>query len=326
MQFQSFAFVIIFFIAIAFAVETIWEWWSATRSAAARRIHKRLQIAASSTDNFHDNPLSLFKDRRYSQFDVIDQLLRKIPGVVALDKLLQQAGSKSSVAKIFLYSFLSFFVAALLSWLLKPLLILDFIVGFIGAFSPIAFIHMQRKKRLEILERQLPEACDLIARSLRAGHAFFSTIKMVADELPEPIAMEFQILSDEINYGDSIAEALKRLANRVPLADLRYLIVAVLVQRETGGNLAELMGNISLLIRQRLKLSGQVRALSAEGRLSAWILCLLPFAVVLVLSVVNPGYMRQLMNDPAGFELMMSAIVMMALGAFWMRKIIDIRK
>jgi tight adherence protein B len=252
--------------------------------------------------------------------------LRKLPGSIAIDKQLQQAGSRWSIEKLYLYSVLFFFVMALSSWLLKPLLPLAFIAGILSAFIPITCIRMQRKKRLTILERQLPEACDLIARSLRAGHAFFSTIKMVADELPDPIAMEFQILSDEINFGDSITEALKRLANRVPLADMRYLIVAVLVQRESGGNLAELMGNISLLIRQRLKLSGDVRALSAEGRLSAWILCLLPFAVFLILSLVNPGYIQQLIEDPAGFELSLCAIAMMAMGVFWMRRIIDIRQ
>ena len=325
MKFQSYAFVILFFIAIAFTLEAAWEWWSSTRSAAARRTLSRLKIAAAAED-FNHNSLSLFKDRRFSRFDAFDQLLGKLPGVSLLDKYLQQAGSKWLVDKFFIFSAVCFFVSTLLSLLLKPFLLLAFIVGFIGALFPINLIRMQRKKRLNILERQLPEACDLIARSLRAGHAFFSTIKMVADELPSPIALEFQILSDEINYGDSLPEALKRLANRVPLADFRYLIVAVLVQRESGGNLAELMGNISVLIRQRLKLAGQVRALSAEGRLSAWILCLLPFAVVLVLSVVNPGYINQLMNDPAGFELLVSAITMMGVGALWMRKIIDIRK
>ena len=325
MKFHSYAFAILFFVAIAFTAEAIWEWWRGTRSVAAQRTRKRLKSAAA-TNDFYDGPLSLFKERRYSQIAMLDQLLRKLPGSAALDKQLQQAGSKWSVEKLYLYSGLVFFVVAISSWQLKPLLPLAFIAGILSAFIPITFIRMQRKKRLTILERQLPEACDLIARSLRAGHAFFSTIKMVADELPDPIAMEFQILSDEINFGDSIAEALKRLANRVPLADMRYLIVAVLVQRETGGNLAELMGNISILIRQRLKLAGQVRALSAEGKLSAWILCLLPFVVLLVLSLVNPGYIQQLTDDPAGLELSLCALVMMVMGVLWMRKIIDIRK
>ena len=174
------------------------------------------------------------------------------------------------------------------------------------------------------MERQLPEVSDLIARSLRAGHAFPSTVQMVADEMPEPIAGEFRQVADEVNFGVSMSEALQRLAVRIPLTDLRYLVVAVLIQRESGGNLAELMSSISFLIRERLKLLGQISTLSAEGRLSAWILFMLPIVICLLLGFINPTYFNALIKDPDGMHLIISAAVMMAVGALWMRKIIHI--
>jgi tight adherence protein B len=147
---------------------------------------------------------------------------------------------------------------------------------------------------------------------------------MVADEMPEPIAGEFRMVADEVNFGVSMAESLQRLAMRIPLTDLRYMVVAVLIQRETGGNLAELMTNISFLIRERLKLLGQINTLSAEGKLSAWILGLLPVVICLVLGLINPGYFNLLIDDPDGISLILTASGLMLAGALWMRKIIHI--
>lgn len=148
---------------------------------------------------------------------------------------------------------------------------------------------------------------------------------MVGEELPEPLGGEFALVFDEINYGVSMNDALLNMVNRVPVDDLRYFVIAVLIQREAGGNLAEILGCISNIIRERLKLLGKVRVLSAEGRLSAWILGLLPFVVMGVLSLLNPGYIKVFWTDPIGIRLAVSALTMMLFGILWMRKVIRIR-
>ena len=174
------------------------------------------------------------------------------------------------------------------------------------------------------IEQQLPDALDLIGRALRAGHAFPTAVKMVSDELNDPIGGEFRILFDEVNYGISMHTALLNLAARIPVTDLRYFVIAVLIQRETGGNLAELLDNISAIIRARLKLFGQIRVLSAEGRLSAWILTLLPVGVALVMNIVNPAFIGVLWKDPMGLRLVTMAVLLMIFGIFWMWRIVKI--
>jgi tight adherence protein B len=197
--------------------------------------------------------------------------------------------------------------------------------GVAGAALPWLWLSRRRTQRLRRLEQQLPLALDLIGRALRAGHALPTAIKMVGEETSDPIAREFRQLSEETNFGMGLPEALTRLAQRVPLDDVRFFVIAVLIQRETGGNLAELLDNIASIVRARLKLLGQVRTLSAEGRLSSWILSALPFVMAAALNVVNPEFMQVLWTDPTGRKLVGGALVAMALGMLWMRKIIRIR-
>jgi tight adherence protein B len=190
---------------------------------------------------------------------------------------------------------------------------------------PLLLVRRARRRRLVRIEEQLPEAADFIARALRAGHSFTNVLQIVGNELPEPLSGEFRIAREEINYGVPMSEALHNMAERIPLTDLRYLIIAVLIQRETGGNLAEILTNISHIIRSRLKLLAQVRVLSAEGRMSAWILGLLPFAVGGMLFLVNPQYIKPLWTDPSGIRLLWYALTMIAVGVIWLRRVIRIR-
>jgi tight adherence protein B len=190
---------------------------------------------------------------------------------------------------------------------------------------PYFYLRYLKEKRLKKFDEQMPDALDLIGRGIRSGHALPSAIKMVADEMANPISEEFRIAFDEVNYGFSMQEALTNLATRVPSTDLHYFVVAVLIQRETGGNLAELLGNISALIRARHKLYGTIRVLSAEGKLSAWILTLLPIVLALVINLINPGFMQVLWKDEAGIKMVIGIVIMMMLGILWMRKIIKIR-
>jgi tight adherence protein B len=192
------------------------------------------------------------------------------------------------------------------------------------ALLPFMMVRRTRMRRLARIEEQLPDAADFIARALRAGHAFTNVLQIVGNELPEPLSGEFRIAREEINYGVPMSEALHNMAERIPLTDLRYLIIAVLIQRETGGNLAEILTNISHIIRSRLRLAAQVRVLSAEGRMSAWILGTLPFAVTGMLVIVNPKYVELLWTDPTGIQLLWYGLGMITCGVIWLRKVIRI--
>jgi tight adherence protein B len=204
-------------------------------------------------------------------------------------------------------------------------LLLSVLIGAVFAAVPLLYVSNRRGNRLGKFERQLPEALDLITRALRSGHAFSSALQMVGEEMAEPIAGEFRIVHDEVNFGVALQQALTNLSERVPLTDLRYFIVSVLIQRESGGNLTEVLGNLSRLIRERLKLMAKVKVLSSEGRLSAWVLGIMPFALAGVMYLVNPEFMSPLWTDPIGISIIKYMLILMAFGAFVLSRIIKIR-
>jgi tight adherence protein B len=198
------------------------------------------------------------------------------------------------------------------------------LVGALFASIPLWYVHAERRSRLQKLERQLPEALDLITRALRSGHAFSSGIQMVGEQMAEPIAGEFRIVDDEVNFGVSLQQALLNLIERVPIMDLRYFVVAVVVQRDSGGNLTEVLSNLSRLIRERLKLLSRIRVLSSDGRLSAWILGIMPFGLAGIMHIANPEFMSPLWTDPIGIGIVKYMLILMFFGVVIMRKIIKI--
>jgi tight adherence protein B len=324
-MFDSFflLFAVAVFVTVVLGFEGFYHWWNASRGPEARRMERRLRAISAGghgTDQF-----SLLKQRTLASSPVFAQMLLMLPRVGALDRLLMQSGLKSSVGDLV---GLTLLLAA--GGLFAPLLLgrpLWWGIALALVLGALPFLYVLRKRgqRMLVLERQLPDAIDLMARALRAGHAFPTALKMVGDEMAEPIGADFRILFDEVNYGVSLQDALFNLVARVPSPDLQYFVVAVLIQRETGGNLAELLDNISSIVRARLKLLGHIRTLSAEGRLSAWILGLLPFCTAALINIVNPGFMKVLFEDPIGPNLIAGALALMAFGVFWMRKIIRIR-
>jgi len=325
MDILYYAVAVLVFITVALVIEAGWQWWFSTQSEAARRLSRRIKEVRGGDGGTQRNAGSLLKDNRLSQSISVDIFLRRLPGMLRLQIFLQQSGLGWSVAEFLSFSALSFVAAFIVAELLAVTLLTSLSIALLTALSPVLFVQRQRNHRLKALELQLPEAADLISRSLRAGHALPSTLQMLADEMPNPIVAEFRIVSDEVNFGLSISEALQRLAHRVPLPDLQYLVIAVLIQREAGGNLSELMSKVSLLVRQRLKLMGDVRVMSAEGRLSAWILCLLPVAVSGLFALTSPDYLKRFLDDPAGPMMLATAGVLMLLGILWMRVIVQIR-
>ena len=318
------AFTVFLFAAVILMIEGAWLWWSGAHGGAARRIAKRLRLMAAGANGGGER-IDILKRRTYSRNPALEKQLRRVARLALLDRLLLQAGVRWSVAQ-----FLGCSLVMMTAGLLLPALFGMPLVPAIGALAlasglPWILLTRTRRARLRKLEEQLPEAADFLGRALRAGHSFANVMQMVGEEMPEPIAGEFKFAYEEVNYGVPMNEALHNLALRVPLTDLRYLVIAVLIQRESGGNLAEVFGNISRLMRPRLKLLAQVRVMSAEGRMSAWILGLLPLGVLALMALSNPAYVRVLWTDPVGVRLMWYAVAMAACGVLWMRKLIRIR-
>lgn len=319
-----YGFVLLLFVAVVLAFEGVYQWWNARHGPAARRIEARIR-AMSAGGQVPKERLSILKERMLNDAKPFDRLLMRVPRVQTLDLMIQQSGLTWSVVKLAWIS-LAIPFAAFVALGFTPLPLWATATASVAAVClPTLFVLRCRTRRLRKLERQLPDACDMIARALRAGHAFSSAISMVGGEFAEPMGGEFRITFDEINYGVSLQEALLNLATRVPVSDLRYFVIAVLIQRETGGNLAELLDGIAQLIRERFKLFDKIRVLSAEGKLSALILTLLPFGTAALLSIMNPDFISVLWEDPAGVLLVGVTIASMAFGILWMRHIIRIR-
>ncbi len=323
MDYLFYLFILCAFLAVVLLLEGGFMMWNSYKGPEAKKIEQRLR--ALSAGEHGDAGLVLQKERNLSQMPGMERLLLFVPRVHQLDRLLIQSGSSWTVARFFGMSALLGFGAFAASALLLLSGWLPLALGALGALLPLFHILRRRSLRLQRLDEQLPEALDLISRAMRAGHAFPSALQMVAEESQNPTASEFRMTFEEINYGIAVKDALMNLATRVPSTDLRYFVIAVLIQRETGGNLAELLGNISALIRARFKLLGTVRVLSAEGRLSAWILTLLPICTGIMINLVNPGFMAILWTDPTGLMMLKIMLGLMAFGIFLMWRIVKIR-
>lgn len=319
-----YASIIFVFIAVVMAFEGAWEFWNSRHGPAARRLQSRINSVAAATGAQRES-LSILKAGADDSSSRLRREFAKLAIVRALARQLQQAGLSWSVGQLLTFSALLPLGVIAVGFLLPVRFNYVVIVAALSALLPLLHMRRRRAKRLYQFERQLPDACDMLARSLRAGHAFAAAIQMVGDEFPEPMGGEFRATFDEINYGVSLNDALTNLAQRVPIHDLRYFVIAVLIQRETGGNLAELLDGITALVRERFKLFDKVRVLSAEGKLSAWILVLLPFVTAGLMSLINPGFLDVLWQDDTGVRVVQFAAVLMVVGVFWIRRTISIR-
>lgn len=310
------------FVAVVLLLEGLFMLWTDTRSPEVKRIQRRLRVMAIGDHGVDE--VSLVKERLLSTTPEIQRLLLKMPRVRNLDRLLLQAGSSTTVAHLLTVCLLAGIGGILGGLVLRWPWLGAVLLGAALAVAPVLRLIWLRSRRLNQFGNQLPDALDMISRALRAGHAFSTALAMVGNEAQEPVASEFKTTFDEINFGISTQQALTNLAIRVPINDLRYFVVAVVIQLETGGNLAELLGMLANLIRERSKLFGKIRVLAAEGKLSAYILAALPFCVAGIIQLLNPGYLNILWTDPVGIQWVMGAFVMMVLGGISMWRIIDI--
>ncbi|MGW8393349.1 type II secretion system F family protein [Pseudoduganella sp. HUAS MS19] len=324
MDYLYYATGILVFLAVVLLIEGMYLTWNSAKGPEAERVARRLRMMSAGSHAGGESA-SMIKKRLLSESPLFQRLLLQMPRVSHLDRLLEQSGMTWTVSDLLVLSLISPVLAGGLALFLRLplLLVLPLMAG--SVCIPLLLVLRAKSKRLAKVDQQLPDALDLIGRALRAGHAFPTAMKMVGDEMNAPIADEFKATFDEVNFGISMNDALMNMATRVPSTDLRYFVIAVMIQRETGGNLAELLDNISKIVRERMKLLGQIRVLSAEGRMSAWVLGLLPFAAALMIQLSNPGFLAVLYTDPAGQKMVAGALVMMFLGVLAMRKIIRIR-
>ena len=255
----------------------------------------------------------------------LDEFLRGMPGSAEVARLIRQAGHSWQVSSLFLLSSVVTVGVALLASLAVPSIVLSIILG-IGAGSlPYGFLLIARERRFRQCDAQIPEAVDLMARGLRAGHAVPAVLEMVGKEIAEPLAGEFRIVHEEQNLGLPLRDAMLNLVDRVPRDDMRFVTTAILLQKETGGNLAVILDKTAALARERSRLYGQLRIYTAQGRITGLILCVAPFVMCGILSLLSWKMERLLFTTPAGLKAIYIGAAMMVVGILLIRKIIDIK-
>jgi tight adherence protein B len=310
--------------AIAFLViQTSISAYRSIRYPDQGKIKKRLK--AFSSGEYDVSITDIRKKRTLSKIPFINKLLSGVATVGRLETLIMQADSKYPVGFFLLLTAvlaLSGYTVSFLAWRHQ---LISLLLSALLACFPVFYLVLKKKKRMSKFEAQLPEALDLIARALRSGHAFASGMKMVAEEFGAPLGPEFRETLEEIHYGASTEDALKSLTQRVDCPDLKYFVISVILQRETGGNLAEIIESIAYIIRERFKLHGKIRILTAEARFSAFILILLPFIAVIAMQFLNPDYISTLLSTELGRTSIGIALGMMFIGVLVMKKIIKIR-
>jgi tight adherence protein B len=269
-----------------------------------------------------DENYEITKKRVFSDIPFLNQFLVALPGVERLDMLMRRAKVKYTMGFLILLSATLGLTGYLVIYLLIGNPILSLILAFAATTIPYISLRIKKTKRTNRFEKQLPEGLELIARALRAGHAFTSGMKLAAEEFPDPLGPEFDETLDEINFGANVSDALKHLARRVDCPDLRFFVVAVILQRETGGNLAEIIENLSHLMRERFKFRGKIKILSAEGRLTGKILVAIPVILFAGIFFGNREYAELLIHDPLGRAIVGISIFFILLGMFWMKRVL----
>jgi tight adherence protein B len=299
------------------------------RRARARLIRERL--AAEQSQGKRGETLALVRDEMLSRIPAFDTLLRRSERVSKLQILLEQAGLSIRAGNLLILSIASSVLvgafAYVISGTLRPNETLMFtgVAAVVGLFLPYSYTSWRRTRRFQKFEEIFPEAIDTLARAVRAGHAFTMALEIVCNELSEPAATEFRKLYEEQKYGMPVRDALVNLTTRMPLVDVKFFVTAVMLQRETGGNLAEILDNLSYTIRERFKILRQVRVYTAQGRLTMMLLMGLPPTIVITMLIMNPSFIRPLFDDPIGHLLLAAGITLQTIGYFVIRRIIQIQ-
>jgi tight adherence protein B len=272
----------------------------------------------------HGEVALLLRQKYLRELPPLARRLESLPMMERLGRFIEQSGRPVMAHRMVALSVGLAAVALVVAWIITDHWMVGVLAGLVAGAIPFAVVYHDRQQRLDKFEEQLPDAVDIMKRALRAGHPFNACVKLVADDMTPPISREFELTFADINYGNDLRHALLGLLLRVPSSNLLAVVTAVLIQKETGGNLAEIFDRISQVIRSRFRFGRRVRTLSAEGRLSGWILTLVPILLFGVIWVTTPEYLPPLLQDPTGRKIVLAAIALMAVGVVWMRKIIRI--
>jgi tight adherence protein B len=320
-------FVLLFLVFCFGAAGVLALYFAATKlpgMLAQRKLDARLQELAAPVEETKDGENLLVKAQHEGPLPALDRYFAGTTRGSAFGRWIEQSGMKASVSGILMIGIVCGALMALVagmvtraSWGLP-------IGGALGFGMPFLFLKVKRTKRLRLFEEQFPEALDLIARALKAGHAFATGLKMAADELPEPVGPEFRKTFDEQNFGLPMKDALDNLAHRIPILDVRFFVTAVLIQRETGGNLSEILENLGFVVRERFKILRQVRVYTAHGRFTGYVLLALPAVLGIALSFINPDHMNMLFREHMGQMMLVGALVMQTIGFLWIKQVIKI--
>lgn len=279
-------------------------------------------VLADAGSKSHDQMIDVRKNELLSTIPWINRWLLKLEVAPRLRNLLNQANLQWTAGALILMSAACCVIPAYLIYLRTATIIFPLLIGLLLGTAPFAFVFSKRSQRFAKFEQELPEALDLMVTGLRAGQSIIAALGLVAKESPEPIRSEFRICFDEQNYGLELRTAMENLVARVPIQDLRIVVTAILIQKESGGNLAEVLDKAAYVIRERFRLRRQVRVHTAQGRLTGWILSFLPVALGLGLYLVNPETMSLLWKRPIGIKLLYTSATMTVAGALIIRKIV----
>lgn len=313
--------IFLFFLFLSYALFVL-----ASRKSDERqeRMERRIAEALRDTARTTDEAIQISRDDMMSSNATINRFLSSLDFARRLELMIAQADSQITVSKLLAFMVFAGIMAGLAAYTVFNPLFAAVLAG-IAAVLPLLHMANKRRRRLRKFNEQLPDTLDLLGRSLAVGHAFSEALNQVAGEMPDPIAKEFRITFEEQKLGLSIKLALDRLVQRVPLADLRLCVTAMHIQRETGGNLSEILEKVANTIRARFKLMEDFRTMTTSSRASAWILCGLPIALVIILTALNPDYMSKLIYDPRGHLVIIAAVIMQLIGMGLIKSILNIK-
>jgi tight adherence protein B len=300
-------------------------WLFDRRNSRARIIKDRLAAERKAPERAPEEELALLRDEQLSQIPALDTFLRRSTRVSDLQKMLAQADMSLRVTNFLGISALTGVAATIITYVLSKRIEVAWIALLVGFVLPYSYASIRRNKRFEKFEELFPEAIDTLARAVRAGHAFTTALEMISAEVSEPVSGEFRQLYEEQKFGMPVRDALLNLTDRMPLVDVKFFVTAVMLQRETGGNLAEILDNLSYVIRERFKIQRQVRVYTAQGRLTMALLMGMPPIIVTTMLLLNPSFIRPLFSDPIGHFLLVAGITLQTIGYFVIRKIIRIQ-
>jgi len=313
--------IFLFFLFATYALFLVMSRKTDTRHA---RLQKRVADALQDSTTSSGDEIQLTREDTIGGTPFVNKLLSSLDVTSKLDKTLRQADMQITVTRLLVFCAVAGLMAGLAAYTVANAL-LALLVGIVAAILPLFNVSMKRKKRLNKFNSQLPDTLDLLSRSLSVGHAFSESLHQVASEMPDPIATEFRIAFEEQKLGLSTKAALDRLTERVPLLDLRLCVTAMHIQRETGGNLGEILEKVSHTIRERFKLMEDFRTMTTASRGSAWILCSLPILIIALLTFINPDYMYALIHEQRGHYVLIVAAVLQFLGVVTINKILNIK-